>query len=135
MRMNMMLIAPRSNINNVVLNQQASTPPSSIFGAEPQHGWCYYFEKAELARQQGNWQMVDKLGDEALNQGLYPSDRIEWMPFLQSYVVLGELDKAHHMISIINSDSFTKLQACQILSKTQGLSVEMQSFVQQSFCQ
>ncbi|MGA7192606.1 MAG: hypothetical protein WBW94_03170 [Anaerolineales bacterium] len=131
----MMLIAPRSKINNVVLNQQASTPPSSIFGAEPQHGWCYYFEKAELARQQGNWQMVDKLGDEALNQGLYPSDRIEWMPFLQSYVVLGELDKAHHMISIINSDSFTKLQACQILSKTQGLSVEMQSFVQQSFCQ
>jgi hypothetical protein len=123
----------------VVLNKQASTPPSSIFGSEPSHGWCYYYEKAELARQQGNWQMMEKLGDDALNQGLYPSDRIEWMPFLQSYAVLGELDKVHHLVSIIDADPFSKMQACQILThtstKNKHLSVDMQSLIQQSFCQ
>jgi len=136
---NIMLIASHSHINNVVLDKQAATPPSSIFGSEPQHGWCYYFEKAELARQQGNWQMVEKLGDEALNQGLYPSDRIEWMPFLQSYAVLGELDKVHHLVSIVDADPFSKLQACQTLTHTsmqnKPLSADMQSLVQQSFCQ
>ncbi len=83
--------------------------------------------------------MVDKLGDEALNQGFYPSDRIEWMPFLQSYLVLGELDKAHHLVSMIDADPFSKMQACQILTyattKNGPLSADMQSLVQQSFCQ
>jgi len=134
-----MLIAPHSHIENVVLDKQASTPPVAVFGNEPPHNWCYYFEKAELARQRGDWHTVDKLGDEALNQGFYPADRIEWMPFLQSYVVLGELDKTHHLVSIIDSDSFTKLQACQILSHTRPkngpLSADMQNLVQQSFCQ
>ena len=130
-----MLIAPYSQINNIVLDKQAPMPPFSIFGNEPRHGWCYYYEKAELARQQGDWKMVDELGDEALNQGFYPSDRIEWIPFLQSYVVLNEFDKAHHLVSIINSDSFAKLQACQILSHMQALNADMQSFVRQAFCQ
>ena len=136
---NMMLIAPRSNINNVVLDKQASTPPSSIFGSEPPHVWCYFYEKAELARQQGNWQLVEKLGDDALNQGFYPSDRIEWMPFLQAYAVLDEIDKVHHLVSIIDADPFSKMQACQILThtgtKNEPLSANMQSLVQQSYCQ
>ena len=135
---NIMLVASHSHINNVVLDKHASTPPLSIFGSEPSHGWCYYYEKAELARQQGNWQMVEKLGDDALNQGLYPSDRIEWMPFLQSYAVLGELDKVHHLVSIIDADPFSKMQACQILSHTSAkngpLNTNMQSLIQQSFC-
>jgi hypothetical protein len=131
----MMLIAPHSQINNVILDRQAPTPPSSIFGSEPSHEWCYYYEKAELARQRGDWKMVDQLGDEALNAGFYPSDRIEWMPFLQSYVALGEREKARHLVSIINSDPFTKLQACQILNHMPTLSTDMHTFVQQSFCQ
>ena len=136
---NIMLVASHSHVNNVVLSKHASTPPSSIFGSEPSHGWCYYYEKAELARQQGNWQMVEKLGDDALNQGLYPSDRIEWMPFLQSYAVLGELDKVHHLVSIIDADPFSKMQACQILThtstKNEPPSADMQSLIQQSYCQ
>ena len=136
---NIMLSAPRSRINNVVLDQQAPTPPPTIFGSEPRHGWCYFYEKAELARQQGNWQMVDQLGEDASDQGFRPSDRIEWMPFLQAYVVLGELDQAHHLVSIIDADPFLKMEACQILThtntKTGPLSTAAQSFIQQSFCQ
>ncbi|HEX9028227.1 MAG TPA: hypothetical protein VF823_03555, partial [Anaerolineales bacterium] len=29
----------------------AARLPGHLFGSEPQHGWCYYFEKADLARQ------------------------------------------------------------------------------------
>ena len=43
---------------------KAATPPS-VIGEEPQHGWCYYFEKAELARQVGDWEKVVSFGNEA----------------------------------------------------------------------
>ena len=36
-----------------------------IYNPEPGHGWCYYFEQADLARQMGDWERVVKLGDEA----------------------------------------------------------------------
>jgi len=29
------------------------------------HGWCYYYQKANLARQQGDWEQVIALGREA----------------------------------------------------------------------
>jgi len=44
-------------------------PPAAVFGDEPVHGWCYYFEKAELARQQGDWQQVAALGEQAFALG------------------------------------------------------------------
>ena len=43
-----------------------AAPPASLFDPEPEHDWCYYFEKAELARQRGDWQEVTRLGDQAL---------------------------------------------------------------------
>ena len=42
-----------------------AVPPLTQFGKEPAHGWCYYFEKADLARQQQDWQQVAALGDQA----------------------------------------------------------------------
>lgn len=36
-----------------ILGEQISQMPAA-YGAEPAHGWCYYFEKADLARQLGD---------------------------------------------------------------------------------
>jgi hypothetical protein len=33
--------------------------------SEPEHGWCYFFESAELARSNGDWERVVGLGDKA----------------------------------------------------------------------
>ncbi len=33
-----------------------ASPPVSKFGSEPAPDWCYYFEKAELASQIGDWE-------------------------------------------------------------------------------
>lgn len=71
---------------------QPSSPPApatTIFGVEPDHGWCYYFEKADLARQQGDWQQVANLGDEATRLGLIPTDVTEWVPILEGYMRTG----------------------------------------------
>src|SRR5215216_5445024 len=69
-------------------------PPAAIFGAEPKHTWCYYFEKAELADQYKDWQEVVRLMDEAKKQGLAPADMKEYLPLLSAYLKTGRIEPA-----------------------------------------
>jgi hypothetical protein len=67
-------------------------PPTDILGAEPPHtDWCYYFEKADLARQQEDWDSVIALADGALDQGYWPdqfgsNSPYEWLPLIEGLV-------------------------------------------------
>lgn len=70
------------------------TPPTSIFGPEPEHTWCYYFERAELAVQEGDWAEVIVLMDEAKAHGYSPSDMKEYMPLLDAYLQTGDVQSA-----------------------------------------
>jgi hypothetical protein len=69
-------------------------PPTEIFGKEPAHNWCYYFQKADLARQLGDWQSVVRLGNEAQEKGFSPSSPQEWLPFIEGYAYTGQWEKA-----------------------------------------
>lgn len=77
--------------------ESAARPPAGIFGAEPAHQWCYYFEKADLARQLGDWNTVAALGDQAFNLGDYPNDPTERMPFIEGYAQVGNWDRAQEL--------------------------------------
>lgn len=59
--------------------------PAHLFGTEPAHNWCYYFEKADLARQQGDWESVTILAEQAFSSGDYPNDPAERLPFIEGY--------------------------------------------------
>jgi hypothetical protein len=69
-------------------------PIPAILGSEPAHGWCYYFEKADLARQQGDWQTVASLGDQAFSVGDYPNDPAERLVFIEGYAHTGNWSKS-----------------------------------------
>lgn len=56
-----------------------------IYGPEPVHGWCYYFERAELAGQLQDWQQVATLGDRAFSLNDYPNDPVERFVFIRAY--------------------------------------------------
>ncbi|MBX3047252.1 MAG: hypothetical protein KF698_09670 [Anaerolineales bacterium] len=51
--------------------------------------WCFYFQKADLARQQQDWQAAAQLGDTAFGLGLYPDHAVEYVPFIEAYARLG----------------------------------------------
>jgi hypothetical protein len=68
--------------------------PEVIFGSEISHGWCYYYEKADLARQFKNWETVATLGDEAFSGSDYPNDPIERFPFIEGYAHVGNWARA-----------------------------------------
>lgn len=79
-------------------HKAASSPPSLIFGKEPAHGWCYYFEKASLARQQKNWSELSKLTAEVLEKKMIPEDQNEWLPFIESLLIENRYDQAKSLI-------------------------------------
>ncbi len=56
-------------------------PPKHIFGSEPPHNWCYFFQKASLARQFKDWDALSQLKKEVTEKGLSPKDPNEWLPF------------------------------------------------------
>ena len=74
--------------------QPLPQPPAHVFGAEIAHGWCYYFQKADLARQMGDWQTVADLGDQAFAIGDYPNDPVERFPFIEGYAHTGRFERA-----------------------------------------
>lgn len=68
------------------------------YGPEPDHGWCYYYQRAELARQMGAWPRVVELADEARERRLAPSDEREWTTFIEGYVRSGRSDDAARLV-------------------------------------
>ena len=133
-----MLVAPYSQVENVLMEPAFHTPPDIIFGAEPAHNWCYYYQQAALARQRDDWETIHEIYQEALELGFYPDDSVEWMPFVQAYAALGDLDKLRSLKKIIIADPFLTAQACQILtdmSASYNLEPEILAFVQGSFCE
>jgi hypothetical protein len=127
-------VGSHSEIERILPSGPFQTPPGFLFGSEPPHSWCYYYEKASFARQEGEWMEVLRLGQEAAGKGYRPDDLIEWMPFLQAYAIAGELDQLSSASRVIQSDEYVAKQACRILQNTQGLTEEVRSLIDSKYC-
>ena len=87
-----------------ILSETTSRMPQ-VYGPEPAHGWCYYFQKADLARQMGDWDEVVALGEQAFASGDYPNDPIERFVFIEGYAhqsdweIAVELSQSSYQVS------------------------------------
>jgi hypothetical protein len=91
-------LLPISNLSQVEREPlEHWSPPASIFGAEPDHTWCYYYEKAELAYQYGDWTELIRLMKEAEVQGHAPADMDEYLPLLEAYLQMGDVEPARDL--------------------------------------
>jgi uncharacterized membrane protein YvlD (DUF360 family) len=86
-----------SNVARIIPDAGADPPNPEVFGAEPPHFWCYYFEKADLARQFGDWQSVLKLEKQAKSQGLAARFGPEFVPFIEAHARTGDWQKAYDL--------------------------------------
>jgi hypothetical protein len=100
-----------SNPGQIIPNPAAPArmePP--LFLPEPAHTWCYYYEKADLARQQGQWDQVVKLGQEASSKGFKPYDASESLLFIEADghtdqwdMALSKFEKAYQEMPILQN--------------------------------
>ena len=132
---NVTLAAPSSKIKNVIADASPVLPPEYIFGREPEHSWCYYFQKADLASQLGNWDDAVALGEEAIRLELSPEDRSEWLPFLKAYAITGNAGRLTQMAKRVIGDRPLRQQACDMLTDIQEpLTPEVKQVIDMDYC-
>jgi hypothetical protein len=115
-------IASESKAENILPADGSPVLPEQLFGPEPEHGWCYFYQRADLARQVGDWAEVTRLETEAAQKGFAASDPIEWIPFFQADIMLGDLDAVMSLVEKLKSDAlykadrdYFKIQFCDSL--------------------
>jgi hypothetical protein len=81
-----------SDPTRILSSSEAVMP--AIYRPEPVHGWCYYFEKADLARQLGDWEQVAKLGEAAFKLSDHPNNPVERFVFIEGYAHVGDWERA-----------------------------------------
>lgn len=102
------LIQPEQAIQNEVLEELITPSPIA-------DKWCQTYQKADLARQEGDWREVIRLWEIAPDLGGIPKNPVELLPFIEGYARLGEYQKALDLTLIaFNADIFNQLLLCDL---------------------
>jgi hypothetical protein len=106
---------------------------SDLFGPEPPHNWCYYYEKADLARQMGDWTQVARFGDEAFAASFRPDDPSEYLPFIEAYARLNRWNDAKQL-ALSTADTMPILEPAlcglwQRVNLNSSLSAQERNFI------
>ena len=115
-----------------------ATLPEQFYSPELPHGWCYYFEKAELARQLGDWDGVVKLAKQAFAAGT-PNDPMERFVFIEAYAHTGDWPAARKLTKEAYkiSPEYTRPPLCRLWSRIGsqvGSSTEVQAAMDDLGC-
>jgi hypothetical protein len=94
------------------------------FLSEPKHTWCYYYTKAELARQQKEWEVVVDLYNEAKALHYQPSDPLESLVFIEAQGMTGHIEEARELSFVTyRLDEKTRKGLCEVWKRLQTQSV------------
>jgi len=77
-------------------DENSAEPQSAIYNPTPSPDWCYFYEKADLARYAGDWETVVAISVNAMNldQRLYEVNAPEYLPYIEAHAHLEQWDKA-----------------------------------------
>ncbi|HAF62768.1 MAG TPA: hypothetical protein DCK95_10655 [Anaerolineaceae bacterium] len=101
---------PLSNLDRIITDSDAQHyPPIDIIGEEIDHDWCYYYEKADLARQVADWDAIIALKKQAEQAGVAPRNPSEWLPFFEAYIRTENWEQVRNIIqtSLAVEDKYT----------------------------
>jgi hypothetical protein len=87
----------------LILPAPQNKPPNFILENFDEESWCYFFQKADLARQLGDYEEIASLGDQAFDSGFRPREASEWLPFLEGYSWLGQWDRVELILIEIST--------------------------------
>ena len=113
-------MAVLSNPALVDANGAAGLLPG-IFAAPRPGTWCEYYEKADLARQQGDWSQIGQIATQAGDLLKQAQASTELFPFIEGYGHLGNWDEviALSKAAAPAADSDLRTLVCAILGRLQ----------------
>jgi hypothetical protein len=115
---------PFSNLEQIQITpgMTATLPPPFEPILEP--SWCYYFQKADLARQRGEWQTVAAFADAAFDLG-YPDSPVkhvnEYELFIEGYAHIDQWKKAEERtLEAIKFDPLLENMLCETWARIES---------------
>jgi hypothetical protein len=93
--------AGASNLGRILPAAQAPFP-AHILRQDAPKTWCYYYQKADLARQLGDWPAITRLWQAAGEQGFRPANGVEYLPFIEAYAHLQDWPAAARLTEEAN---------------------------------
>ena len=109
---------PLSDPSNIIAKDQTT---KISFLQEPEHTWCYYFAKAELAYQQRHWNRVVELVEKARSLGYAPEDLFEWLTYIEAQALRGNIEEAQIVSTdILEQDSSIRKGMCALWERVQA---------------
>jgi len=110
---------PLSNPDQIKVN--SNDTPKLPFLPEAKHDWCYYYTKAELARQRNDWDQMNNLFSKASTLGFHPSDPFEELIFIEAQAMQGDFATARdHSFHIYNLEHRTRKGLCEVWKRVQN---------------
>lgn len=95
-----------SNTSRIV-NFSPSEPSSwDTIGPELPKNWCYYYEKAELARQFKDWEGVITVWEQAADFQDEVNNGVELRPFIDGFIHVDEFQKAAELTQRAKIESY-----------------------------
>jgi hypothetical protein len=90
---------PISNLEQILAGAQVEQSlPKEVFKYIPDaDNWCFLYEKAELYRQQGDWQSIVNLASQVFQDDMKLSTTTELLPFIEGFARTGDLEQARRL--------------------------------------
>jgi hypothetical protein len=88
-----MRYAARISVPDLIIDEPQARMPE-FYDPEPEHDYCYYYQKADLARQFEEWDKVAELGDVASTFVDHPFEPAEQLVFIEGYAHVGRWERA-----------------------------------------
>ena len=110
---------PVSHLERVIPDAEPDTAIlEAVFGPEPAHDWCYYYEKASIAYQQKQWKQVADNYERASENGYKTKIGFELKPFVTAYAKLGQWERARDLTTTaFERDVTSKALYCDLWVK------------------
>ena len=111
-----------SDPQRLVRLQPQAELPAQVFKDQPDtEVWCYYFQKADLARQLGDWPQVAELGDKAFMLADSPNHATERIPFIEGYARTGQWAQAlAQSYETYQINKFTDVMLCDLWGRVEA---------------
>lgn len=100
-------ISSVSDLDLIQTDMTVPAQPPPAIGKEPEHGYCYYFQKTALAQQMNDQEKAYSFAKEVLSSDLRPVYAPDLAPVVSAFLQAGDIQNAESLIastSISNED-------------------------------
>lgn len=109
-------LADLSNPDMILTNPNSIAVPPAPIGSEPDHDFCFYFQKTNLELQRNDPAGALVFATRAVQLGLEAYDPVDWIPLAKTFILNQKWDQANLIAEKINGDDERSKFFCSQLS-------------------